>query len=255
VEILSRVEKNKAVKQTNTSPIGWLGWLFCYVLIAYLILRYIDIPPEIDFRQPLEIGLFFSSILFFDMYLLAFTLVSTKEFTRYQDKAARAKLYIIAGWVISMFYHFALWLMSQSMLHSLYYYIGILLTLGILFLTLTHFFSYFSFVKRDHSSHAKKRYLQHRREAYEQLKQVFYLYHLVRDLMDKDAEVKQMMRWNLFDQKMDNMLAEVEPYLSSSSFTREDLEKILGVKAWMDNLLLIIQQHPLHKNLNQNSDL
>lgn len=248
MELLSRVEKYKVNKSRGTNLNG-VVWLILYGLLLFLMLRYLRISEVAAFRQTLQMSLFFSSIFFLDLYLLAFTVASTKTFILQEEKIVRAKPLIIMTWVVSLLYHFSLWLASYPQLFPAYYYVGIAFTLGAFFLTLNHFHSYFSYVKWDNQALSKSLISEHRRQAYEALKRIIYTHQLVHETMERSPEVKQMMRWNHFDQQMERLILDMETYLQVTVFTKEDLENILGVKAWMDNLLMIIEQHPMHHGL------
>ncbi|RXT05848.1 hypothetical protein [Ammoniphilus sp. CFH 90114] len=249
MELMSRVERHKVSQSKLPTVLISLGTSVLFLAMIYFMLVYVQIPDSLAFRQTLQISLFFSSILFLGLYLLAFIFVSTKKFNQTEEKVARVNLYIVILWVLSLLYHFILWLAHDTVIIPYYYYGGLALTWGVLLLTLVHFFAYFSFVRRDIRAQAKANDLGNRRHAYEMLKRIFYMYQIIHELMNKDAEVKHMMKWNHFDEKLEQMFLEVEPYIHTLSFNREDLEHILGIKAWMDNLLMIIEQHPLHHDL------
>lgn len=248
MELLSRVEKYKVNKSKGTDLSG-VVWFIFYGLLIILMLRYLRISEMVAFRQTLQMSLFFSSIFFLDLYLLAFTVASTKKFIQHEEKIVRAKPLIIVIWVVSLLYHFSLWLASHPQLISAYYYFGIAFTLGAFFLTLNHFYAYFSYVKWDNHVQTKALILENRRQAYEALKRIIYSYQVVQEMMERNPEVKQMMRWNLFDQQMERLVLDIESYLQVTVFTKDDLENILGAHAWMDNLLMIIEQHPMHHDL------
>ncbi|MEW9672046.1 hypothetical protein [Ammoniphilus sp. 3BR4] len=249
VELMSRVERHK-VSQGQTPRVGiWLGISLLFLAVLYCLWAYVRIPEALEFRQTLQISLFFCSILFLDLYLLAFIFISTKKFVQTEETVARVNLNIVILWVLSLLYHFILWLATEKSMAPYYYYGGLGLTWGVLLLTLVHFFSYFSFVRKDLKAQSKVNYLENRRQAYEMIKRVLNIYQIIHDVMNRDAEVRQMMKWNQFDDKMERMVRELEPYIHELSFSRDDLEHILGIKAWMDNLLMIIEQHPMHHDL------
>lgn len=248
MELLSRVEKHKVNKSRGSDLYG-VVWLILYGLLIILMLRYLRISEMAAFRQTLQMSLFFSSIFFLDLYLLAFTVASTKKFIQQEDKIVRAKPLVIVIWVVSLLYHFSLWLASHPQLVPAYYYFGIAFTLGAFFLTLNHFYAYFSYVKWENQVQAKALMSENRRQAYEALKRIIHSYQVVHEIMERSPEVKQMMRWNLFDQQMERLILEMESYMQATVFTKDDLENIMGVHAWMDNLLTIIEQHPMHHDL------
>lgn len=248
MELLSRVDKYKVNKSKGTDLSGVVCFIL-YGLLIILMLRYLRISEMAAFRQTLQMSLFFSSIFFLDLYLLAFTVASTKKFIQHEEKVARAKPLIIVIWAFSLLYHFSLWLASHPQLISGYYYFGIAFTLGALFLTLNHFYAYFSYVKWDNHVQAKALISENRRQAYEALKRIIYSYQVIQETMERSPEVKQMMRWNFFDQQMERLILEMECYLQATVFTKDDMENIMGVHAWMDNLLSIIEQHPMHHDL------
>lgn len=245
---MSRLEKHKT-KKDKRPEVFWIVSFIFYALFLYLFVRYVTIQSSISFLETLEIGLFFCTILFLDLYLLAFTFLSTKISVQQAEKTFRAKYSIIAAWVGSLLYHFVLWLMSPSFQLLLYYQAGVAITLGALVFTLAHFCIYFSSVKDYHRVESKSRYLENRREAYELLQSILYMYNVMSDVVKRDPEVGHMMRWNQFDTMLEQMVYEAQPYVQAVSFSKEDLEKLIGVKLWMENMLMIIEQHPTHKNI------
>ncbi|MBP1933941.1 hypothetical protein [Ammoniphilus resinae] len=248
MEVLSRVEKNRQMKHSEPGIVEGIPWMILYIAVVYAMLNYLRIPTEIRFLQTMEISLFFSCILFLDLYLLAFAFITGKS-THDINKVAQAKIFIIFLWVICLIYHFALWILIQAGLSQVYFYFGLALTLGALMMTLSHFTSYFYFVKRNSFYLAKGRIVENRKEAYENLKQILYMYHLVQDVSYKSPEVKQMLRWNHFDTRLEHFISEVGVFVQETSFTQEDLDKLTEIKAWVENLVMIIGQHPLHKDL------
>lgn len=201
----------------------------------------------------MEISLFFCAILFLDLYLLAFTYISTKSYHFQDEKAVKVKYYIITSWVVSLLYHFALWLMSSEEMRTAYYQLGIAITLGSLIFTIGHFCFYFSTIKFNNKIYNTAMFLENRRQIFELLRGILYMYHLIRDIMDKDSEILQMMRWNQFDILLEEMADEAQPYVHTSSYNREDLEKLTGVKLWMENMLMIIEQHPNYKDVSKST--
>ena len=199
----------------------------------------------------MQILLFLTSILFLVLYLLAFTVASTKTFIQTDEKVGRINYTILTLWVISLLYHFTVWLTSHSQLPPLIYYIGLALTLSAFILTIIHFTAYFSFVRKDGMAQIRKQSKDYRQQAYESLQRILYTYQVLLEIMEINPEVRQMMKWNGFDQQMDLWVGEMEDYLHVTTFTDRELRNILGVKAWIDNLGMIVEQHPLHRDLRK----
>jgi len=248
VEVLSRVEKNRQMKHSEPGIVEGIPWTILYIAIVYAMLNYLRIPTGIGLLQTMEIILFFSCILFLDLYLLAFAFISGKS-THDIKKIAQAKIFIIILWGFCLIYHFALWVLTQVGMAQIYFYFGLAMTLGALMMTLSHFTSYFYYVKRNSVYQAKGRIVENRKEAYEDLKQILYMYHVIQNVSYKNPEVKQMLRWNHFDTRLEHFISEVGVFVQETSFTQEDLDKLSEIKAWVENLMMIIQQHPLHKDL------
>lgn len=248
MDILSRVERTKEIKQKRANPFAGLAWFFLYGLVLLLLFLFFRKPETIQSGQMFEISLFFCSVLFFVFYLLAFTFASAAKHTELQGKVGRANAFISWLWALSIFYHFGLWMKTPASLPVYFYLAGLSVTIGAFILTFAHFTAYFSLIKKDNKTLVQNTLLKNKREAYEHLKGIFSMYDMIRVIMNQDPEVRQMMKWNQFDRKLERKIGEVEVYLNVVFFTPEDLEEILSVKAWLHNLLVIIGQHPQHRD-------
>ncbi len=62
--------------------------------------------------------------------------------------------------------------------------------------------------------------------------------------MLQDSEIWHMMRWNEFDVMLEQMMGEAQAYVQATSFSQEDLDKLAASKLWLENMLMIIEQHP-----------
>jgi hypothetical protein len=247
MDILSRVEKTKEIKMKRANSFAGLAWFFLYGLVLLMLFLFFRKPQT---SEIFELSLFFCSVLFFVSYLLAFTFAASAKYSELEARVGRANLFIIWLWALSIFYHFGLWLKTSVALSDYYYLAGLAVTIGAFVLTFAHFCSYFSLIKKDNKVRIQNTLLKNRREAYEHLKSIFSMYDLIRGIMNQDPEVRQMIKWNQFDRKMERLIGEVEIYLNVTFFTPEDLEEILSVKAWLNNLLVIIGQHPLHRGFS-----
>ncbi|WP_134704102.1 hypothetical protein [Ammoniphilus sp. YIM 78166] len=247
MELMSRVERHKGKQGKESVVLPLVGVGMVWITMLFFLIRYLQIPESLAFRQTLQISLFFCSILFLALYLLSFIFVSTKNFA-HEDKVTRVNHYIVILWVLCLTYHFILWLSNGSLL-SYYYYGGLAVTWGVLLLTLLHFYYYFLFVRTERKAQSMANRIEIRRQSYESMRRILMMYQLVHELMKRDAEVRQMLRWNHFDVKMERVVWEMEPYIHATSFTKEELDHLSGIEAWMDNLLVIIEQHPLHHDL------
>jgi len=250
VELMSRVERHKVEKRKQWD-LSWALGIALFGFLVYPLQYFFLIPEDLQYKQTMQILLFLTSILFLSLYLLAFTVASTRTFVQREEKVSRINYTILVLWVISLLYHFTIWLTSHSQLPPIVYHIGLALTLSAFILTLIHFAAYFTFVRKDYHVQLKKQSVDYRKEAYESLQRILHTHRVLLDIMEENPEVKQMMKWNGFDQQMDHWVGEMEEYLHVTAFTDQELRNILGVKAWIDNLTMIVEQHPLHHDLRK----
>lgn len=250
MELMSRVEKHRLDKRKGPDY-SWILGIALVGCLVYPLHQFFSISEDLSYKQTMQILLFLTSVLFLCLYLLAFTVTSTMKFVQRDDKVSRVNYTILVLWVISSMYHFTVWLTSHSQLLPIIYHIGLAITLSAFILTLIHFLAYFNFVRKDHVVQLKGQTGDYRKQAYESLHTILITHQVLLDIMEKNPEVQQMMKWNGFDQQLDHWVREVEEYLHFSAFSDQEVRNILGVKAWLDNLTTIVEQHPLHRDLRK----
>ncbi|RKD21678.1 hypothetical protein BEP19_13655 [Ammoniphilus oxalaticus] len=250
MELISRTEKHK-VEKRKVTDVSWLLGILLFGCLAYPISSFVQIPDDLAYKQTMQILLFMTSLLFLILYLLAFIVASTKTFVQIEHKVIRVNYMIMSFWVLSLLYHFTGWLMSYASWSPLYYKLGVAFTLTVLILTLLHFAAYFSFTRSDRIARSRKQALEYRQQAFESIQRILHTRQIMLEVMDSNPEVLQMMKWNGFDRQMESWVAEMERFMNMTSFTDQELRNILGVKAWMENLMLIVEQHPMHRGLRK----
>ena len=188
METLSRVEKYRRKKESGKGRkiLYWLFGLVFYGLLLWFLYRLLQIPSDMTGKIGMEIILFVLSFLFLGIYVQRFTMISLKN-------ALGVNPFLIIGWAISLTYHLILWLGSSMGLHNYYYYGGIIYSITLVYLTLLHFLSYFSFVKREYE-HRRQELLEkkNRRALEEEInsikEQVIHLSSLVETTLPEEKE-------------------------------------------------------------------
>ncbi|WP_027415104.1 hypothetical protein [Aneurinibacillus terranovensis] len=215
-----------------------------YIAVFYFLVNYVRVPSEYAIRVGLEVGLFFLSIIFLDLYLQAFTVISTKPVHKFEGKHLRANPVLITCWVLSLCYHLGLGLLSSMWIQKIFYYAGLLFTLAVLLITLAHFLSYFAYVKMERKWAVEEIYASDQRNAYEMIRDSQSMYYWIQDVMKHNEEVRQMMLWNKFDRTMEEHMYDLQPYFQRTIFTNKDLERISAIRVWLENMRRVIEEHP-----------
>ncbi|WCK55683.1 hypothetical protein PP175_07000 [Aneurinibacillus sp. Ricciae_BoGa-3] len=249
VNTLSRVDKYRKRKDKRKDGRIYfrIALAIFYIAIFYILVDYIKVPSEYSIRVGLEVGLFFISIIFLDLYLQAFTVISTKPVKKFEGKALRANPLLITCWVISLVYHMGLGLLSSMQIPLPYYFSGLVFSIGLLIVTLGHFFSYFAHVKLERKWAVEEIYATDQRNAYEMIRDCQSSYYWIQEAIKHNDEVAQMMKWNNFDRTMEEHMYDLQPYFQRTIFTNKDLERIRSIGVWFDNMRRVIQEHPNYR--------
>lgn len=202
METLSRVEKFGRKKGSGKGRkfLCWLFGLVFYGLLLWFLFRLVQVPTDMTGKIGLEILLFIVSFLFLGIYVQSFAMISLK-------KALGVNPFLILGWAISLTYHLILWLTSTMGLSNYYYYGGIIYTITLVYLTLLHFLSYFSFMRREYEHKRqelleKKKQLALEEEIYNIKEQVIHLSSLVETkLPDEEEEEQESLRVRFFTEE------------------------------------------------------
>lgn len=249
MELMSRTHRHQTAKKKTTDASWFLGILFAGCVV-YPLRYFWRIPDEMAYKQTLLILLFLLSVFFLSLYVLAFFIVSTKTYIQSEEKTTRINYAILFFWIASFLYHFIGWLTVFSERPSLFYHVGMAIALTAFILTVIHFLAYFRFMRKEKFVIKRQEALKSRQLAYESIQRILRARQLVMEAMDRNPEVKQMMKWNGFDQQMDRWVTNIERCLRMTDFSDRELRNILGVKAWMENITMIIEQHPQHRGLS-----
>jgi hypothetical protein len=253
LETLSRTEKYRRRKQeAKGGRIAFrIALIVVYILLFYVLVYFVKVPVNYAMRVGLEVGLLFISVILLDAYLQAFTTISAKQVQKAEGQAIRANPFIISLWVLSLCYHLSIGLLSSIWLPDWVYYGGFLFTIGLLFATLVHFLAYFAYNKKERKWLEEEMYASDQRRAYEMIRDNQSQYYWIRDVMERNDEVRQMMKWNRFDYNLEEHLYDLQPYFQRTIFTNKDLEKIAAIQAWLDNMRRIIEEHPNYQNVKK----
>ncbi|AMA73885.1 hypothetical protein [Aneurinibacillus thermoaerophilus] len=256
MEPLSRVEKyrqRKERKKGNRS-LFWMVLIILYIFVLYILIYFIKLPTDYAWRIGLEAGLFFLSVIFLDAYLQAFTTISTRPVQKMETRLIRPNSFIIGAWVISLCYHLGVGLFSSMYLPDWMYYAGFVFTLALFLATIIHFLTYFAYNKKERQWLLEEMYASDQRRAYEMIRDNQSQYYWIRNVMETNEEVRQMMKWNGFDRNLEERMYELQPYFQRTIFTKKDLDKIAGISAWLENMRRIIEEHPSYSSLKIHSD-
>jgi hypothetical protein len=257
LEPLSRVDKYRQRKEKRKGGrvLIWTTFSLLYIVIFYILIFLIKVPADYTKRIGLEVGLFFLSVIFLDAYLQSFTTISIRPLQKMEARLTRPNPIIIGCWVISLCYHLSAGLLSSMYLPDGVYYAGFIFTLALFVMTIIHFLAYFAYNKKERQWMIEERYASDQRRAYEMIRDNQSEYYWIRDVMKNNEEVRQMMKWNNFDRNLEEKMYELQPYFQRTIFTNKDLDKIAGIRAWLDNMRRIIEEHPNYSVTKETEEL
>jgi hypothetical protein len=256
VEPLSRVEKYRQRKEKRKGGriIFWVALLILYIAMFYTLLYFVKVPMNYTMRIGLEVGLFFLSVIFLDAYLQAFATISIRPPQKVETRLIRPNPLIIGLWVVSLCYHLSIGLLSSIYLPDWVYNAGLIFTLALFLATILHFLAYFAYSKKEHRWLKEEMYVSDQRKAYEMIRDCQSHYYWIRDVMENNEEVRQMMKWNHFDHNLEEQMYELQPYFQRTVFTKKDLEKIAGIGVWLESMRRIIEEHPNYSKAQTRKD-
>lgn len=201
METLSRVEKYRRKKENGKGRkiLYWLIGLVFYSLLLWFLYRLLQIPTDMTEKIGMEIILFILSFLFLGIYIHSFAMISLK-------KELGINPFLIIGWTVSLTYHLILWLTSSLGLSNYYYYGGIIYTITLVYLTLMHFLSYFSFLKREQERKRQEILKKNKRRSLEEeiniiKEQVSHLSSLVQKVPEEKEEEKESLCFKFFTEE------------------------------------------------------
>lgn len=246
VSTVSRIERTKFRKQQILHRQIWLVWGMVYLIASIIFLSFIRLTKDAEFLLELEIVMFFTSLLFLTFYLLGFMLTMVQSTHKGEWVYATAHPVITALFILSLFYHFFLWVTSGTavFIDVLWYQLGVLLTLTGLCAALAHVYTFFSFKRFLREVTQKERMALITREAQEYLQRILRAAQKIKEYQESIPEIQQMLAWNFFDIKLERYLSELEPYFTKSIFDQGDVDYLAAANTWLENVILIIEQHP-----------
>lgn len=233
-----RRDKGKAGRTVFWFILGLL-----YAASFGLLFYFVKVPTSYAMRIGLEAGLFFLSVILLDMYMQAFAVMSIHPAER-EKTFIRPNPFIIACWVLSVLYHLSIGLLSSRVLPDVVYYGGLIFTLGLLLMTIVHYFARFVFGRRERQAYEEEVYARDQRQALEMIRDTQSDYYWIRDVMENHEDVRQMMIWNGFDRTLEEQMYDLQPYFQRTILTNRDMDKVAGIRAWFESMRRIVKEHP-----------
>lgn len=239
METLSRVDKYRKEKDggKGTKILYWFYAVLFYAIFFYVLYRFALIPAGITERNGLEMGLFLLSLLFLGIYVQSFAMISTKRVTQLEGKEVRVNPLLIMGWAFSLTYHAFLWLAGTNGLSRWFYNGGIVYSLTLVFLTLFHFLSYFSYVHKEREYKKQELREKEKRILMEDIKEILSMYKKIREQTHNNEKISRMLIWNDYDRMLEEIKYDLQQLMQQDGYNGADFEKLAVMKTWLFNLM------------------
>lgn len=229
-------------------PVFWSILGLLYAASFGLVFYFVKVPTSYAMRIGLEAGLFFLSVILLDMYMQAFAVLSMRP-TNQVERFFRPNPFIIACWVLSVIYHLSMGLLTSRVLPDAVYYGGFVFTLGLLLVTIVHYFARFAFGKGERKIQEEEEYAREQRQVLEMIRDTQSDYYWIRDVMDNHEDVRQMMVWNGFDRMLEEQIYDLQPYFQRTVLTNRDMDRVAGIRAWFESMRRIVEEHPNYQQV------
>lgn len=235
---VSRAERYRSQRRVDSevSRFWIMGLLFSLLVLAFEFL--IEIPADADWLQEMEMALFSASFTLLAFYLLGLTFV----FSRQQEAGKVNHHVIIYVWLGAILFH--LFVLISGIANQHVYKAGIILFLGPLFLTIYHFITYLSALREARREQELATAVSYERTAYQLILEGTKTHGEIHRLKAEYPEVEQMLRANDFYHKLERCVLEMQQYLQAEKIERKDVEFLEGHYYFLENLLLLVRQHP-----------
>lgn len=251
-----RKPNRKSNKRKNPKGTG-IWWLATFFLMisASLVVLFIRVPEAVELRQTLEATLFFFSGLFLVLYMASFVAAVTHWKRRGKREITSPNGAVTFFWIVATLFHLGLWLRNPSPLYggNMLYQTGILLTLAGFIYGITHYIRFFQHIKQLDLSGKWEADLELRQQGYKLLEKCLAYYQVIREAYRENEEVRQMLKWNEFDWKMEERMKDLEPFWRAEQISKADVQQIESIMLWFKNLVMIVEQHPAYRHLSQRS--
>ncbi|AIG28266.1 hypothetical protein GOP56_12555 [Brevibacillus sp. 7WMA2] len=234
----SRSERHRMRRRADRDVSRFWIMGFIFSLIVLTVEFFVTIPAEATWLLEMEMILFSASFTLLAFYLLGLTFVFSKQ----GEAGGVNHQVIIYVWLGAILYH--LFVLVTNITNQHVYKAGIILFLGPLFLTIYHFITYLSALLQARREEEQTSVAALERTAYQLISEATKLYEEIRRLKTEFPEVEQMLNANQFAHKLEKYTLEMQQYLQVDSFQRRDLEFLEGHYLFIENILIIVKQHP-----------
>ncbi|WP_139491464.1 hypothetical protein [Brevibacillus dissolubilis] len=235
----SRAQRYRSRRRVDgdVSRFWVLGLVFSVLVLAFTF--FVDIPiVQAEWLMEMEMALFSASFTLLAFYLLGLTFV----FSRQEQAGQVSHQVIIYVWLGAILYH--LFLLITNIANQHVYKAGIILFLGPLFLTTYHFITYLGALRAARQEEASATSETYVKSAYQMIYEATQIHSDIQQVKAENPEIEQMLRANGFAVKMERYITEMQQYLQVENFTKKDMELLEGHYFFMENLHLLVKQHP-----------
>ncbi|GAB7389069.1 hypothetical protein BSNK01_29070 [Bacillaceae bacterium] len=248
METLSRTRKyNRKKKAQDFFAVIAFFLLTC--LLLYALYRYLPFPAEAALRREIARMLAIFNFSFLLAYMLAIALMTGGWFkdavAQHVKRLAQLRLIgsILFYWIGLLALHLYLYLSSEQV-DPLLFRLGMTFFFAGLLLTGCHLVYLFAIAKMLLAAQRRSLSSRFRQEANEMIAETLFLYDAIRKAMQREPEVERMMRGNEFDDMMERAIGALRDHMRKTIFNRSDLQEIASIHGYLQNLWMIVQQHP-----------